>query len=47
MSRTKAIEVNEALKEYYQELEITDLLTTPEDEIVYLPEDELIYEDYE
>lgn len=26
---------------------LTDILTTPEDEIVYLPEDELIYEDYE
>lgn len=26
---------------------LTDLLTTPEDEIVYLPEDELTYEDYE
>lgn len=26
---------------------LTDILTTPEDEIVYLPEDELTYEDYE
>ena len=26
---------------------LTDILTTSEDEIVYLPEDELIYEDYE
>ena len=26
---------------------LTDLLTTPEDEIVYLPEDELNYEDYD
>ena len=26
---------------------LTDILTIPEDEIVYLPEDELIYEDYE
>ena len=26
---------------------LTDILTIPEDEIVYLPEDELTYEDYE
>ena len=26
---------------------LPDILTTPEDEIVYLPEDELTYEDYE
>lgn len=26
---------------------LTNILTTPEDEIVYLPEDEIIYEYYE
>lgn len=26
---------------------LTNILTTPEDEIIYLPEDEIIYNDYE
>lgn len=26
---------------------LTDVLTTPEDEIVYLPEDEIVYKDCE